>query len=356
MAFLPLAATHYREAQSLFRRRQQLLNAPASPRESLRQLDWRLMGNLQGAMSHCAGTVDDGMRPAALFVECWCLLHEGNIEEVAAQLDALYPALDDAQQQAVLVAVRLAKKGCNAALAQPALRVAMGGHAAVAQWQEEADGADERVAAVLQWRDADGDSVEAFRPFYHDPDKPKAQRQALIGGLIRGDAAAFPVARDFPEDPVLVLLLARQGEAGNGPLAMALTGTAEAAESLLAMMDQVETAGLAAQAWFWLAGEPVPLKPRLQAVGEAASSSETMPDADAARQQWQTIKARAGQSAHSVFFGMPTTASSLSRLSEQWCGQVSALIDAHRSVESGRGIAPDQGWQHHSLHGGCGHV
>ena len=47
---------------------------------------------------------------------------------------------------------------------------------------------------------------------------------------------------------------------------------------------------------------------------------------------------------------------SIADMTDQWCGQVSALIAAHRAFDLGKSAVPADGWQHHALHGGTNHV
>ncbi len=357
MAFSPLAATHYREAQNLYRRRQQLLDSLASPREALRQLDWRLLANLQGAQDQCTGVLNDNLKPAELFVESWWLLHGEQAEEGLMQLDALFPALDAEQQQALIASIQLAVGLGYVEVNQPALQATLcSRHPQSVASLDLFCCADEVAAVALQLQDADGAGSDVFRPFYQEQERARTRRQALISGLIRRDAAAFPVARDYPDDPVLTLLLVRSGEAGGGPMAQALMGTEQAANALLAMMEQVEMAQQAATAWVWLCGTGAPRKPRLQAVGDSATSSQTLPDAAAARQHWQVLLEHREQKGLPVFFGQTRTESSIADMTDQWCGQVSALIAAHRAFDLDKSAVPADGWQHHALHGDSNHV
>lgn len=350
MAFLPLLATHKREAQALFRRRQQLLAAPASPRETLRQLDWRLLANLQAVAAGGANKLQADSKPAALFVEAWALLHEQG-ESGLLTLDALFPELDAAQQEAVLQAVKLFP-GARGSAHHPLLQAALLVHDEAALTTVDLSSSPDPLAAVLlQYRDVAGEGVQTFRPFYQDGERPQARRQAIVAGLIRKDPEAVSVAGRFAEEPDVALLLCACGASPSGPIGLALSGRVDAVPALLEQMDKVETAQAAAGAWFWLTGLAAPTRPRLQDVKVAAVSRETLPDAAAAQKQWQHLTEGESLGEGPVFFGKPLCDDALNMLGRHWCGQLSVLIDAHRAVRAGKACLPVLGWQCHDIRG-----
>jgi len=348
MAMLPQVDTHYREATALFQRRGRLLNAPASPLDALRQLDWRLAANLDAVAIHREGNPEASLRPPALFVETWVGLQRDSVRCLES-LDEIFQQLKPEQQDAVIEAMTLSSSSGEAK--QPELRAAlMSEQAAMAMSEEEAAEHDVVLARWLLFQDAAGADIPRFQPWYQNPDFPRSRRCALQAGLVRRDAKAVQAARDYQDDTRFALLLALSGYPPDNLMGLAFDGSMSAARQLLDAMGQVERCEDAAQAWFWLCGETAPRKPRLQAVGASdelsRESQQTLPDAMAAASCWE---AKQWQSDARYFFGEPVTASSLEALGQQWAGRIAPLIAAQQSWLAGRRVLPAEGWQFHSL-------
>lgn len=348
MAMLPQLDTHYREATALFQRRCRLLNAPVSPLEALRQLDWRLAANLDAVAIHQEGHSEVSLRPPALFVETWVGLQRDSVGCLES-LDGIFPKLKPEQQGAVIEAMTLSS--CSGEAQHPELRAAlMSEQAVMAMGEDEAAEHDVVLARWLLLQDAAGADISRFQPWYLNTDFPRSCRSALQAGLVRSDPQAVQAARGFQDDPLFALLLALSGHPPDSLLGLAFDGSMSALRQLLDAMDQVERCEDAAQAWFWLCGETAPRKPRLQAVGASDESSresqQTLPDAMAAASCWE---AKQWQSDARYFFGEPVTASSLKALGQQWTGRIAPLIAAQQSWLAGRRMLPAEGWQFHSL-------
>lgn len=350
---LPQVDTHYREATALFQRRGRLLNAPASPLDALRQLDWRLAANLDAVAIHQEGHPEASLRPPALFVETWVGLQRDSVH-CLENLDEIFPKLKPEQQGAVIEAMTLSSSSGEAQ--HPELRAAlMSEQAAMAMDEYQAAEHDALLASWLFFQDAAGADLSCFQPWYQRHDFPCSRHHSLQAGLVRRDALAVQSAHDYQDDAHFALLLALSGHPPENLLGTAFDGSVSAAGQLLDAMEQVACCEDAAQAWFWLTGETVPRKPRLQAVGASDESSreskETLPDASAAAISWQ---AKQWQSGARYFFGEPVTASSLELLGQQWTGQIAPLIAAQQSWLAERRVLPVAGWQFHSLREGGG--
>ncbi|MGJ3256345.1 MAG: hypothetical protein ACFE0K_08465 [Alcanivorax sp.] len=344
MAMLPQIDTHYREAMAFFQRRCRLLNAPASPLEALRQLDWRLATNLDAVAIYQEGKPEASLRPSALFVETW-VGQQRDSARCQEGLDGMFSALKPEQQGAVMLAMNLSRYSVG--VKHPELRAAlMSEQTALAISEDEVAEHDALLAKWLRFQDATGVDISRFQPWYQNPDFPRSRRSALQAGLVRRDPQATQIARDYQDEPVFALLLALAGHPPKSLLGQAFCGSVSAARHLLDALDQVARCEDAAQAWFWLCGEMAPRKPRLQAVGEGdGSSRETLPDAAAATQRWE---ARQWQDGARYFFGEPVSDSSLAALGKKWTGQIAPLIAAQQSWLAGRCVLPATGWQFHS--------
>ncbi len=355
MVMLPQIDTHYREATALFQRRCGLLKATASPLEALRQLDWRLAANLDAVAIHQEGRPEVSLRPPALFVETWVGLQRDSVGCLES-LDGIFPELKPEQQGAVIEAMTLSS--CSGEVRHPELRAAlMSEQTAMAMSEEEAAEHDALLARWLFFQDAAGADLSCFQSWYQRHDFPRSRHHALQAGLVRRDSLAVQAARDYQDDPLFTLLLAQSGHPPENLLGIAFGGSVSAARQLLDAMEQVACCEDAAQAWFWLTGEMVPRKPRLQAVGVSDESSreskETLPDAPAAAISWQ---AKQLPSEARYFFGEPVTVSSLELLDQQWAGQIAPLIAAQQSWLAERRVLPVSGWQFHSLSEGGAHA
>ena len=341
MAMMPLRDTHYREAMGLFRRRCQLLAEPAAPRAALAQLDRRLAANLDAVACSGEGQPEASLRPPALFVETWVGLCRDS-RRCLAMLDASYAEFSPEQQVAVRQAMRLCPDMAVSEVTQPGLQailVDLQSGAALPKGPREQD--DEWVAAWLAASDAAGEPLALFRRFYRDTGRPRGQRRALRAGLVRRDDEAMSVAKGLADDDVLTLLMAQCEASTDSLLAQAFTGSVAAAHSLLDAMEDLSRCEAAAAAWFWLTGTRVPRKPRLQAVGGADTPSrDTLPDCQAAKEQWQSWQWRDDTR---YFFGRPLSAESLKSLSRQWVGQVALLVAAQRSWLAGRRVPLEPG-------------
>lgn len=345
---LPQVDTFYREATALFQRRGRLLNAPASPLDALRQLDWRLAANLDAVAIHQEGHPEASLRPPALFVETWVGLQRDSVHCLES-LDEIFPELKPEQQGAVIEAMTLSSSSGEAQ--HPELRAAlMSEQAAMAMGEDEAAEHDAVLAKWLLFQDVAGVDISRFQPWYQNPDFPRSRRCALQAGLVRRDPQAVQASGDCQDDTLLALLLALSGHPPDNLLGLAFDGAVSTARQLLDAMGQVERCEDAAQAWFWLCGESAPRKPRLQAVGASDESSresqQTLPDARAAASRWQ---AKQWQSDTRYFFGEPVTPSSLNALGQQWTGRIAPLIAAQQSWLAGRRVLAAEGWQFHSL-------
>ncbi len=351
MVMLPQVETHYREAATLFQRRCRLLNTAASPLEVLRQLDWRLAANLDAVAIHREGCPGASLRPSALFVETWVGLQRDSVRCLEG-LDEIFPELKSEQQDAVIEALKLSS--CSGEAKQPELRAAlMSEQEAMAMSEDEAAEHDVVLATWLLLQDAGGADISRFQSWYQNPDFPRSRRCALQAGLVRRDSQAVQAAEDYQDETLFALLLALSGHPPDNLLGLAFDGSMSAARQLLDALDQVERCEDAAQAWFWLSGEVVPRKPRLQAVGArdepSRQSQETLPDAGVVAGHWETKQL---QSDSRYFFGEPMTASSLNALGQQWTGRIGPLIAAQQSWLAGRRVLPAKGWQFHSLNEG----
>lgn len=173
-----------------------------------------------------------------------------------------------------------------------------------------------RQQAALAYAAASPDiGVELFERFY-DSNQPNigpgALAVAIWGGMARGDTRAVAALRRAIEmEPSpdhrspLLLLAALSGSATllpvlvdffhsspeKGGLPLAIHGSREAVRVLVDAMSQAETMHVAAQAWQWASGVPVPEKPRLVVAGDMPSPPHagTMPDGDKAREIWESI-------------------------------------------------------------------
>lgn len=344
---LTLIDSHYREATALYQRRGRLLNAPASPMTALRQLDGRLVANLDAVAIHQTGHPDAAQRLPDLFVEAWVGLQRDQARCLAV-LDEIYPELCVEQKSVVGQAVCLSCSGSDGASQVPALQAAMmSPQAVMALSEEDAGKTDPALAMWLMHHDAAGDDLTRFQPYYQDDSRPRSQRYALQAGLVRADQDAIHAARRFQDDAVFALLLALNGQPPETLLGLGFSGSAGAARQLLNAMGEVARCEEAAQAWFWLKGEPAPRKPRLQAVGEGDGvSRDSLPDATEAARCWEAAQWQADAR---YFFGQRASASSLEALGQQWVGQVSALVAAQQSWLAGHRVLPKRGWQLHPL-------
>jgi len=148
MVMLPQVETHYREATALFQRRGRLLNAPASPLDALRQLDWRLAANLDAVAIHQEGHPEASLRPPALFVETWVGLQRDSVH-CLENLDEIFPKLKPEQQGAVIQAMTLSS--CSGEVRHPELRAAlMSEQTAMAMSEEEAAEQEVRAREIVK--------------------------------------------------------------------------------------------------------------------------------------------------------------------------------------------------------------
>jgi hypothetical protein len=237
---LPQVDTHYREATALFQRRGRLLNAPASPLDALRQLDWRLAANLDAVAIHQEGHPEASLRPPALFVETWVGLQRDSVH-CLENLDEIFPKLKPEQQGAVIQAMTLSS--CSGEVRHPELRAAlMSEQTAMAMSEEEAAEHDALLASWLFFQDAAGADLSYFQPRYQRHDFPRSRHHSLQAGLVRRDALAVQSAHDYQDDAHFALLLALSGHPPENLLGTAFDGSVSAAGQLLDAMEQVRAA------------------------------------------------------------------------------------------------------------------
>ncbi|MED5387343.1 MAG: hypothetical protein VX793_00710 [Pseudomonadota bacterium] len=339
--------THRREAAALFQRRVRLLESAASPLAVLQTLDWRLSANLAAVSSQGGGHLDASLRPPALFVETWALLQregQGGLAEV----DGLYSDLDPDQRQALAQAVALSS--VSGETRQPSLQAKLLERSeALAMDEAEVADHDPLLARWLAYQDEAGAQSDRFQSWYWRRDYPQARCQALQAGLVRRDSQAISAAREEGDAPVIAMLLALNGDPSDRLLVQAFYGSLSSARQVLDAMHEVSRCEEAAQAWFWLTGDVVPRKARMQSVGgKEGCSRETLPDADAAAQAW---KATQWQGDGRYFFGHQVTDSSLAVLAGQWCGQITSLVVAQQSWLAGKRVLCESGWQFHKGNG-----
>ncbi|MDX1804746.1 MAG: hypothetical protein R3292_11740 [Alcanivorax sp.] len=341
----PFAETHLREAAALYRRRQQLLSAAASPRMTLQSLDLRLLANLDGACLGEPQQPEATQKAPAFFVHAWCGL-ACHAEDTLMALDQCYAELDAAQQQALSQAVTLTSGLPACPLQTPALAALLlpADAISVASLEAALGAADDGLAAVLL-RQLDGRADadrSLLRRFYGRRDLPAARGAAVQAGLIRHDQDARDHVDALPPGPKTALLCADNGLAADSLLARAFTGTGEAARIILEALHDIARCEEAARAWFWLTGQSLPRRARLQAVGEPADSAAgSIPDAGVAAGWWQQQPASGDQR---YFFGEWRDDAGLDRLAANWAGQLAELVALQKSLHRGYRVEPASGF------------
>ena len=313
---MPLLPAHQREAESLYRQRLTLLEKNAVPLSALHSLDTRLAGNL-----YALSLLDDQndlrlpqRSPAATFVHLWVRLYR-QPQATLAQLATEFEQLDANDHQAALHALHWRPAAHLARLTdiaqadstlttwpaalQAALLLTAAG-TALSHTEPPKQGTPTPLSARrLQCLDAQPDTpCELFRPWYHH-EAATVRNSALIAGLHRRDPQALDLLESEvsatettarPGLPLITWLLAsRQRPAlmHAHPIMAGLSGHAAAGPTLLDGLEHPASSEAAAQGWFWLTGQTLPRRPRLQAVGsDAPADAPTLPDVDAARQWW----------------------------------------------------------------------
>lgn len=191
---------------------------------------------------------------------------------------------------------------------------------------------------------------DVFRPYYSERSLPAATvLAALWGGLRRSDAAAEDALNPVLDrmgsgagvHSVLRLMAltggrrhlpvlrehARLHPAEGVPL-LALAGYPEVVPDILHALERPESAEAAAQAWFWMTGQTLPTRPRLEVaeVGGAQGGGER-PDAEWAAGWWHGQRARFPTDVR-LLFGEAVSRESLVRACGAWAGRRSEdLLD-----------------------------
>lgn len=192
--------------------------------------------------------------------------------------------------------------------------------------------------------------VDVFRPYYRERFLPPAMVvAALWGGLRRGDDAAAEalnrVLGGEEEATAVRSVLRLMALAGgrhhlpvlrerarlhpeDGVPLLALAGYPEVMPDVLHALERPESADAAVQAWFWLTGQPLPTRPRLEvATAGGARGGGVRPDAEWAAGWWHGRRDRFPPDAR-LLFGDPMSAHSVARACGAWAGRRSEdLLD-----------------------------
>jgi len=119
---------------------------------------------------------------------------------------------------------------------------------------------------------------------------------------------------------------------------LALLGYPEVMSEILHAMERPESAECAAQAWFWMTGETLPQRPRME-VAEAggAQGGGTLPDTEWAAGWWHTHRNRFAADSR-VLFGKGMNADNVVDACRRWSGRRSrdlfalAVLSGHRDM------------------------
>ncbi|MCH8543020.1 MAG: hypothetical protein LAT61_05575 [Alcanivorax sp.] len=312
---MPLLPAHQREAESLYRHRLTLLEKVSVPLTVLHGLDLRLAGNLFAlSLPDEQGCVHLPQRsPAATFVHLWVMLYrdpEATLAALASAFEQLEPDHRDASLHALhwrssaglARLIDIARTNGTLTPWPPALEAALlfsSDTPASITARLHQDTPAPLCIRLLQYLDEQPDSpCDVFRPWYQHPDAD-VRDSALIAGLHRRDPDALDVlehsvpaattAEPHGLQRISWLLASRQRPAliPAHPLIAGLSGSAAAASALLDWLAHPASAESAAQGWFWLTGQTLPRRPRLQEVGgDTPANAPTLPDADAAHGWW----------------------------------------------------------------------
>ena len=212
------------------------------------------------------------------------------------------------------------------------------------------DDAALQTAALRYAAARPGTGIDVFRPYYKERSLPAATVvAALWGGLRRGDDAAAEalnrvvdaMGTDAAMRSVLRLMALTGGRRHlpvlreharlhpqDGTLLLALSGFPEVVPDILQVLERPESADAAAQAWFWMTGQSLPTRPRLE-VAEVggAQGGGARPDAEWAAGWWQDRRDYFQPDAR-LLFGEAMSAPSVARACGAWAGRRSEdLLD-----------------------------